>query len=643
LTSIFPRFCQSATFPAVLAEVVEVVSEARGRESTVLVRGRRLDPRRILRYLFQELIAPWIQIKRLWLRVIWFFTTPIYIGPMWTTSVVCGLIGVMLTILLFKPPGRLEASTKPIAVTPAPPAFLFAPQVPAPTTPAPLAIDLDGRLLRTVLAHDWDQIRHTTLVSTSLSHSPQSVLQPIRDGWSTAQRRLAEAWPTVYRQTAPLWNPVAQAPAVQPEDRPASYGGAGESHPSLIVTRDLPEESPPSEAITYALIVQNRGAEILEQILVSEELANLDRVEATHPPADVSANALHWRIDSLRPGQERRLAVTLQPGTDREIRAVAEVRAAVSVSSSTHVTAVTPLTINETPPVLKETPKLAPVEPASREVAPRVPRLSVIAEIPTSLKVDDELSTVFVVSNTGNGDADGVVLTVEVPPGLEHRDGALVEHRYAHIPAGTTKRAIFKALARTPSTAKIDAVLTLGGTRVADWTTQVQITAKPVASPTPLPVPAAVASPSTIANPNGPVPEDGPALRSRGFDSPSVPMTGSLPGASAVGAPANRSLPSGATAQPDMPIDSTIPRNRRPIIDAPQSPPAASIPPAGTFPAPTNPTLKSGPADPRDASVPKPAAKPGQQPESLDDTNFVNVPRRQGASGIPSWKRIMNR
>ncbi|QDT54387.1 hypothetical protein Pan44_24200 [Caulifigura coniformis] len=628
----------------------------------MLVRGRRLDPRRILRYLFQELIAPWIQIKRLWLRIIWFFTTPIYIGPMWTTSVVCGLIGVMLTILLFKPPGRLEASTKPIAVAPAPPTFLFAPQVPEPTTPAPLAIDLDGRLVRTMLAHEWDQIRHTTLVSTSLGLSPQSILQPIRDGWSMAQRRLTETWPTVYRQTAPLWNPVAQAPAVQPADQPLSYGGAGESHPALIVTRDLPAESPPSEAITYALIVQNRGAEILEQILVTEELANLDRVESTHPPADVSATALHWRIDSLRPGQERRLAITLQPGTDREIQAVAEVRAAVAVSSSTHVTAVTPLTVNETPPVLMETPKLAPVEPASREVAPKVARLSVVAEIPTSLKVDDELSTVFVVSNTGNGDADGVVLTVDVPAGLEHRDGVLVEHRYAHIPAGTTKRAIFKVLARTPSMARIDAVLTHAGTRVADWTTQVQIIAKPVASPAPLP--STVASPSTInpsiANPNGPVPEDGPALRSRGFDSATAPMTGSLPGSSAPAISGQgASIPAGTgIPQPGLPVDSTIPRNRRPIIEAPQSPsgqsplpqspsggsiPGSTIPPAGTAPAPGSPPMKSSPADPRDASVPKPAAKPGEQPDSLDDTNYVNVPRRQGASGLPGWKRIMNR
>ena len=55
-----------------------------------------------------------------------------------------------------------------------------------------------------------------------------------------------------------------------------------------------------------------------------------------------------------------------------------------------------------------------------------MPRLSVVAEIPNSLQVEDELSTMFIVTNSGNGDADAVVLTVAVPGGLEHRDGVLV-------------------------------------------------------------------------------------------------------------------------------------------------------------------------------------------------------------------------
>ncbi|HVJ67919.1 MAG TPA: hypothetical protein VM510_08050, partial [Caulifigura sp.] len=417
----------------------------------MLVRGRRLDPRRILRYLFQELLAPWIQLKRLWLRVTWFFTTPIHIGPMWTSSVVCGLVGVMLTILLFKSPARLEASTKPIAVVQQPVPLL----APPPTVPiplfAPVTLDapFDGRLVRTTLGPYWDQAAQSTLVSTSPDFLQHNILQPIRDGWSIAQRHASESLPSMYRQTATLWDPNRVAPAVTPSDRPASYGGAGESHPALVVTRDIPAEVSPSQPVTYSLIVQNRGSEILEQILVTEQPANLDRVQETFPPAEVSATALHWRIDELRPGKDRRLAITLSPGSDREIEALAEVRTTVAVSSSTRVAAIAaPLTVNETPPVLLETPKLAPVEPASREELPRAPKLSVVAEIPNTLKVDDELSTVFVVSNTGNGDADGVVLTVEVPAGLEHRDGVLVEHRYAHIPAGTTKRAIFKALAR---------------------------------------------------------------------------------------------------------------------------------------------------------------------------------------------------
>jgi hypothetical protein len=588
----------------------------------VLVRGRRLDPRRILRYLFQELIAPWIQIKRVWLRVLWFFTTPIYIGPMWTTSVVSGLLGVMLTIMLFKPPGRLEASTKPIAVIP-PPTMLFTQPEPTQTELIPNVI-LDTHFMRTSLDHYWNQLQQSTLVSTSTGLAPRSILQPIRDGWAGARKYLAQSLPTIYRQTAPLWNPGA-ASSVTPSDQPLSFGGAGESHPAIVVSRDLPAESPPAEPITYSLIVQNRGAEILEQIAVSEQLSNLDRVESTHPPAEVSASALHWRIDSLRPGQERRLAVTLQPATDREIQAHGEVRTSVSVSSSTRVAA-SPLTVNETPPLLMETPKL--VEPASREVTPRVPRLSVVAEIPNSLQVDDELSTVFIVTNSGNGDADAVVLTVAVPGGLEHRDGVLVEHRYAHIPAGTTKRAVFKALARTPSSAKIDAVLTIGGTRVADWTTQVQIVAKAITTPN--------ASTGSTAAPigRGPVPEDGPRTPNFGGSlPPSTPGTTVPPSI----APRNLSNPATpAPPQPTIPVDSSIPRNRRPPaqpMGVPAVTPNSTLPPGSPTPSSSIPN----------SPVPAPSAQPQPQSDVPEDANFVTVPRRQGSGAVSGWKRVMHR
>jgi hypothetical protein len=588
----------------------------------VLVRGRRLDPRRILRYLFQELIAPWIQIKRLWLRVVWFFTTPIFIGPMWTTSVVSGLIGVMLTILLFKPPARLEASTKPVVAVP-PPAMLFTPP-PLPAEPPPTffpEIVLDGRLMRTTLDQAWNQLQQTTLVSTSSDLAQRSILQPIRDGWATAQKHLSQSLPAIYRQTAPLWNQAAASSAVTPSDQPLSYGGANESHPALVVSRDIPAESSPSEPITYALTVQNRGPEILEQIVVSEQVSNLDRVESTHPPAEVSADALHWRIDSLRPGQERRLAVTLQPGIDREIVTHGEVRTSVAVSSSTRVVA-SPLTVNETPPVLRETPSL--VEPASREETPRLARLSVVAEIPNSLQVGDELSTVFIVTNSGNGDADSVVLTVAVPGGLEHRDGVLVEHRYAHIPAGATKRAVFKALARIPSTAKIDAVLSMGGTRVADWTTQIQIVARPVATPT------SPAGSTAAPIGRGPVPEDGPRTPSFGASVQPSPSTGNS-NAPASSTPRDRSIPANAAPpQPGIPVDSSIPRNRRPVAPPTSNPaatPGAVSPPAATSPG---------------SSVPAaPAPNPGTQPDQPEGTNFVSVPRRQGAGAISGWKRVM--
>ena len=201
---------------------------------------------------------------------------------MWTSSVVCGLIGVMLTILLFKGPAKLQASTKPIAVVP-PPIPLFA--SPAAIIPVPLFAPFnvespfDGRLMRTTLDQYWNQTAQTTLVSTSPELINHNIVQPIRDGWNTAQRHAANALPSIYRQTATLVERDRSFVGRPAFRSPGQLRRGRESRPAIVVTRDLPAEISPSEPMTYSLMVQNRGAEILEQIVVTEKPANLDRVQ----------------------------------------------------------------------------------------------------------------------------------------------------------------------------------------------------------------------------------------------------------------------------------------------------------------------------------------------------------------------------
>lgn len=486
------------------------------------VRGRRVYPR----HLFPEFVAPWIHYKRFRLRVVWFFTSPIDLKPLWMTSVVCGIFGVMLTILLFRHSPQAQAGT----VTATPPragqpqrfaqSLLGAEFVNewaarsrahddielAPIEPDPLeefnGVELTSHLVRTRVRPPFDvkaQVTHRS--GDRFERKTPIAIHEQVDGWNAFNlfRERQSNPQSPYRLAAPQWDFASFASRIASADQPSLFGGADTRQPGFVVLREE-RASAAGEPAAYDIVIQNIGAESLFDLLVTENLSDVDAAIAAEPAARVSDYGLHWVIEELPSGTEQRFTVTLQASAGAEVGATTEVRSVVDVTSSTVVRPVPepvsdePLRRESDPAVLIETPQPSPfaVEPASSEYAPPersipgAPRIAVTGKLPEKASAGQEVSTVFEITNSGTADARDIVLTLFVPEQLEHSDGKKVEFRIRSLAAGATRRAMFRTLARKEGLATVDGTLASRDEPDYLWTGDVRIAAARPSSAKPL-------------------------------------------------------------------------------------------------------------------------------------------------------------
>jgi hypothetical protein len=462
----------------------------------VKVRGRRVYPR----HLFPEFVAPWIHYQRLRLRVVWFFTTPIHVKPLWMTSVVCGICGVMLTILLFRHSPQAHAGA--VAASANAPELRF--QQPEwerrsliqsefefEPVDEPNGVELVAHLDRTRVRPPFNPTQQVTLRSDErFDRRTPIAIRRQDDGWNEFNIFQHENPAPVsrYRQHATPWDPQSFTTRIASADQPSLFGGASERHPGLVVFRDE-HPSAAGEPVTYDIVVRNIGAESLLDLSITENLSDVDAVVSAEPAAGVSRDGLHWMIDDLPAGEERRFAVTLHSANGADVSATTEVRSAVDVSATTMVHPAPqpvpdePLHREPDPAVLIETPEQPPfaVEPASSEFAPPersipgAPRISVTGQLPETAVSGQQVSTVFEISNSGTAEARDIVLTLIVPEQLEHHDGKKVEVRIRSLAAGATRRAMFRTIARKAGLATVEGTLTSRDEPDYLWTDEVRV------------------------------------------------------------------------------------------------------------------------------------------------------------------------
>jgi len=116
------------------------------------------------------------------------------------------------------------------------------------------------------------------------------------------------------------------------------------------------------------------------------------------------------------------------------------------------------------------------------------PLLSLNARTSNSVRTGDVVTTVYEIRNTGDAAAEEVILTVYVPPELQHKYGKEVEHRIQRLQPGESHQARLLTRASTSGTAQLEAVLSLDGAATGESRVSVRVLGgRPAGSPQPRP------------------------------------------------------------------------------------------------------------------------------------------------------------
>ncbi|MCA9024764.1 MAG: hypothetical protein KDA86_06090 [Planctomycetaceae bacterium] len=398
------------------------------------------------RYIFPEIAAGWIQFKRFLLRVLWFFTHPIdeflddirdamlwpfavlntlwrwliigiheflsdlvrgietafgWLGglPVWTGAAVSGVMGIILTILLFlmpaittavpasiPPPAQPAATTQGIATLEILPAFDLsqpAPKEPEfdpfetpagrqqvfPQSNLNLSLpELQMQLANLMLPAGWSSRQQISVVSTPTRIDVQELARrfgqsAIYDQWGQPRLdRIQRALNfTPYASRVGVRSTIEAPSWIQPESivEPLDQFST-QRHPSVVIEKTIPGHAPVGQPLQYTLNVKNVGEETLDSVTVREQLSEIQRVSSTSPPAKVIGESLVWDLSELRPGERRQLQIEMQPNSEVLLTHKSAVQVTTRVAAVSNVRAPRP----EPPPVALE-PEPEPEPPAS--------------------------------------------------------------------------------------------------------------------------------------------------------------------------------------------------------------------------------------------------------------------------------------
>lgn len=223
-------------------------------------------------------------------------------------------------------------------------------------------------------------------------------------GVSTAQESQTKA------ADKPAEKPKA-APANQPAEALSLALPTGDrSTSNLLVEATAPNRVAVGKAFEYQIKLTNLSKNlILENIVVRQDLGEhlaIDRSEPASSKAD-KAGAKSWTVDRLAPGESK--AITIQAlGED--------------VGSAANCIRVT-------------------YEPSLCFTTEFIkPEIQVTKEAPAKANICELIPARYVVTNTGTGAAQGVVLRDQLPEGLTTADGKkVVEANLGEIPQGESK------------------------------------------------------------------------------------------------------------------------------------------------------------------------------------------------------------
>ncbi len=207
------------------------------------------------------------------------------------------------------------------------------------------------------------------------------------------------------RIVSPLRNSNLQAEAsATPGDRQLE----GAQSPSITIQKIAPREIQVDTPADFQLVIKNNGRVSARNVMVTDKIpAGTEFVQASPQPTQ-NNGTLNWNLDTLRPGQEKRINIRLKPIRPGEIGSVAQVTFAAQASMRTLVTK---------------------------------PVLQIRHSIQPKILIGDNVAVDIVVENKGDGAATNVMIQEDVPAQLAFQEGFReLEYEVGRLEPGQSKR-----------------------------------------------------------------------------------------------------------------------------------------------------------------------------------------------------------
>ncbi|MDZ4688480.1 MAG: hypothetical protein SH850_25680 [Planctomycetaceae bacterium] len=165
--------------------------------------------------------------------------------------------------------------------------------------------------------------------------------------------------------------------------------------PRLSIEKIAPAKATLGQPLIYSVIVKNTGNSPASQVTVEDRIPKGTRLVGTAPRAELVEKRLMWKLETIAPGEERKIAIKVIPEEEGAIGSVARVSFVSEVAAEIVVTA---------------------------------PKLKIAVVSPQEVKIGSTAEMVFTLSNPGNGDATNVIIRSLIPDGFQHPAGNDLEY-----------------------------------------------------------------------------------------------------------------------------------------------------------------------------------------------------------------------
>lgn len=180
----------------------------------------------------------------------------------------------------------------------------------------------------------------------------------------------------------------------------------GVQEPRLTIEKTAPAKAVLGQQLVYSILVRNVGTSPATQVTIEDRIPRGTRLVGTAPRAEMLDKKLVWKLGTLQPNDERKIAIKVIPEEEGTLGSVAKVTFVTEVAADIVVTS---------------------------------PRLQLRVNGPSELRMQETAEFVFTLSNPGEGDAKNVILRSIIPEGLSHPAGSDLEYKIERLAPGESR------------------------------------------------------------------------------------------------------------------------------------------------------------------------------------------------------------